>query len=74
MTDSTDVRSFRVERGHASAEELAAVIAVLLARTAGEAEPPATVVTVPAARWRRSERAHLFNAPRVWHPYERAAA
>ncbi|MCD9595258.1 acyl-CoA carboxylase subunit epsilon, partial [Streptomyces sp. 8ZJF_21] len=55
----------RVEKGHADAEELAAVTAVLLARaaagthrTAGSTRPSRS-----AARWRRLERRPAFSAP-----------
>ncbi|WP_262706295.1 MULTISPECIES: acyl-CoA carboxylase subunit epsilon [Streptomyces] len=58
----------RVEKGHADAEELAAVTAVLLARaaagthrTAGSTRPSRS-----AARWRRLERRPAFSAPHSW--------
>ncbi|MFF7157520.1 acyl-CoA carboxylase epsilon subunit [Streptomyces sp. NPDC008139] len=75
MTDSIDSRQLRVVRGCATPEELAALVAVLFARTAAGPDLPVAgdVVSVPAARWRRSERVHLFDAPRVWHAYARAA-
>jgi hypothetical protein len=55
----------RVERGHASPEELAAITAVLLARagarSAAVADEPRTM-----AHWRRLERAPGFYAPHSW--------
>ena len=74
MTESNDFRLLRVERGNPSPEELAALIAVLLARTGGAAEPTVPVEPVPTARWRRPERIYLFDAPRVWRAYERVGA
>ncbi|WP_329140060.1 acyl-CoA carboxylase subunit epsilon [Streptomyces sp. NBC_01476] len=71
MTESNDSHQLRVERGAASPEELAALIAVLLSRTAAEADPPAAAEPVPTARWRRPERVYLFDAPRVWRAYDR---
>ncbi|MER5964962.1 acyl-CoA carboxylase subunit epsilon [Streptomyces sp. NPDC002057] len=62
---------FRVEKGAPSAEELAAVTAVLLARTQeapGPAAPgPAAPVSRSVAGWRRPERARGFDGPRTWH-------
>jgi hypothetical protein len=55
----------RVEKGHADAEELAALTAILLARAA---EPPAAPAR-PArstAAWRRLERTAGFRAPHSW--------
>ncbi|SFE66823.1 Acyl-CoA carboxylase epsilon subunit [Actinacidiphila alni] len=84
MTDPTDSRptdsrtaefgAVRVERGRATPEELAALLAVLYARAGAAAEPSPAAGVVSMARWRRPERASLFHAPRVWHPYGRAAA
>ncbi|MFE6777437.1 acyl-CoA carboxylase subunit epsilon [Streptomyces sp. NPDC057702] len=57
----------RVERGHADAEELAAVTAVLLARAAAtqhHATPPAPRRST--AGWRRLERTPGFRAPHSW--------
>jgi hypothetical protein len=71
MTESNDFRLLRVERGNPSAEELVALITVLLARTAVGAGPPAAAEPAPTARWRRPERVHLVDAPRVWRAYER---
>ncbi|MEC4017257.1 acyl-CoA carboxylase subunit epsilon [Streptomyces sp. H27-D2] len=62
----------RVEKGHADAEELAAVTAVLLARaaatTAGRhaATAPGHRRAFSAARWRRPERTPGFRAPHSW--------
>ncbi|MDT3398109.1 acyl-CoA carboxylase subunit epsilon [Streptomyces sp. B1866] len=58
----------RVERGHADAEELAAVTAVLLARAAAQAGHPAPGGRPrrSAARWRRLERQAGFRAPHSW--------
>ncbi|MBW8088703.1 MULTISPECIES: acyl-CoA carboxylase subunit epsilon [Streptomyces] len=58
----------RVEKGHADAEELAAVTAVLLARAAAGTHR-ATGPSRPgrsAARWRRLERRPAFSAPHSW--------
>ncbi|MFD8220583.1 acyl-CoA carboxylase epsilon subunit [Streptomyces sp. NPDC059697] len=74
MTKSHDPRWLRVERGNPSPEELAALVAVLLARTADGAAASARAEPVPAIRWRRPERAFLYDAPRVWRAYERVAA
>ncbi|WP_435973396.1 acyl-CoA carboxylase subunit epsilon [Streptomyces sp. Qhu_M48] len=57
---------FRVEKGAPSAEELAAVTAVLLARTQ-DAPVPAAPVSRSVAGWRRPERARGFDGPRTWH-------
>ncbi|QKV92379.1 acyl-CoA carboxylase subunit epsilon [Streptomyces sp. NA02950] len=60
----------RVEKGHADAEELAAVTAVLLARAAATAGHRRTGASVrprrSAARWRRLERQSAFRAPHSW--------
>ncbi|MET7760941.1 acyl-CoA carboxylase subunit epsilon [Streptomyces sp. NPDC005393] len=60
----------RVEKGHADAEELAAVTAVLLARaavTAGHHRAGGAVRSRrSAARWRRLERQSAFRAPHSW--------
>lgn len=72
MTDSMIAHALRVERGQASPEELAALVAVLCARGAAVgAEAPDAAEPAPTARWRRSERVYLFHAPRVWRAYER---
>ncbi|MBP0452316.1 acyl-CoA carboxylase subunit epsilon [Kitasatospora sp. RG8] len=72
MTGPNDPRLLRVERGDPSPDELAAVVAVLLARAAAGAVPPAADEPAPTARWRRLERVYLFDAPRVWRTYQRA--
>ncbi|WP_236059735.1 acyl-CoA carboxylase subunit epsilon [Actinacidiphila acididurans] len=69
MTESNDFRPLRVERGNPSPEELAALVSVLLARTAGGSALASA--PVPTARWRRQERVYIFTAPRVWRAYER---
>ncbi|WP_079151769.1 acyl-CoA carboxylase subunit epsilon [Streptomyces sp. RTd22] len=60
----------RVEKGHADAEELAAVTAVLLARAAATAghsrDGAAARPRSSAARWRRLERRPAFSAPHSW--------
>lgn len=62
---------FRIERGGAMAEELAALTAVLLARwqevagaTAGDRAPGSRRRAVAA--WCRPHRAHRSPAPRSW--------
>lgn len=58
----------RVEKGHADAEELAAVTAVLLARAAANAghRAPSGRTGCSAAGWRRLERQRGFRAPHSW--------
>ena len=59
----------RVEKGHADAEELAAVTAVLLARaaaTVGHDRSRSARPARSAARWRRLERQSGFRAPHSW--------
>ncbi|MEU6853499.1 acyl-CoA carboxylase epsilon subunit [Actinacidiphila alni] len=65
---STPVDSLvRVEKGHADAEELAALTAILLARAAaGEAEEGAERPRRSTAAWRRLERTPGFRAPHSW--------
>ena len=57
--------SFRVLRGEPSAEELAAVMAVLTLRLTPQDEPapqrPAT------AGWTRPDRLRSYTCPRAWH-------
>ncbi|HET6858190.1 MAG TPA: acyl-CoA carboxylase subunit epsilon [Streptomyces sp.] len=63
---NVSVDAIRVEKGRPSAEELAALTAVLLSRTGTEGggdEPAAQRVT---ARWRRLERVSRFPGPRSW--------
>ncbi|MBL1101477.1 acyl-CoA carboxylase subunit epsilon [Streptomyces coffeae] len=73
--DSADIAAaaatlVRVEKGHADAEELAAVTAVLLARAAATAGHHRTGASArprrSAARWRRLERQSAFRAPHSW--------
>ncbi|HEY5836136.1 acyl-CoA carboxylase subunit epsilon [Streptomyces sp.] len=69
MTTSTEsVASFvRVEKGHADAEEVAAITAILLARAATDpAHGMSTLQTRSTAGWRRLERARGFRAPHSW--------
>lgn len=58
----------RVEKGHADAEELAAVTAVLLARAAAGAVHRRSSGRAgrSAAGWRRLERQRGFRAPHSW--------
>jgi hypothetical protein len=58
----------RVEKGHADAEELAALTALILARAAsGSAAEHAPRVPVRStAGWRRLERTPGFRAPHSW--------
>ncbi|MGP3981102.1 acyl-CoA carboxylase epsilon subunit [Streptomyces sp. KR80] len=57
----------RVEKGHADPEELAALTAVLLARTAGTTHRRTTVRPHRSTpRWRRLERQPGFRAPHSW--------
>ncbi|HCA86023.1 MAG TPA: hypothetical protein DEQ61_11310 [Streptomyces sp.] len=57
----------RVEKGHAGPEELAALTAVLLARSGGDGHRHAPVRPHrTAARWRRLERQSGFRAPHSW--------
>ncbi|WP_173915034.1 acyl-CoA carboxylase epsilon subunit [Streptomyces barkulensis] len=57
----------RVEKGHASEEELAAVTALLLARAAAHrAGPAASRPRRSTAPWRRLERTSGFRAPHSW--------
>ncbi|MEW2164208.1 acyl-CoA carboxylase subunit epsilon [Streptomyces sp. NPDC007084] len=57
----------RVEKGHADAEEVAAITAILLARAAA-APADAAVAHRPRPRagWRRLEREGGFRAPHSW--------
>ncbi|GHF49744.1 hypothetical protein GCM10010218_33940 [Streptomyces mashuensis] len=56
----------RVEKGHADAEELAAVTAVLLARAAAGTAPAPGRPRRSTAPWRRLERTAGFRAPHSW--------
>ncbi|MCX4488286.1 acyl-CoA carboxylase subunit epsilon [Streptomyces anulatus] len=55
----------RVEKGHADPEELAAITAVLMARTAAQPVAPAHRGR-DTAGWRRLERTPGFRAPHSW--------
>jgi hypothetical protein len=59
--------ALRVEKGHASPEEIAALTAVLLARAANRPEPAASRGSGSTAGWRRLERTPGFRAPHSWH-------
>ncbi|MER6016448.1 acyl-CoA carboxylase subunit epsilon [Streptomyces bluensis] len=57
----------RVERGRAEPEEVAALTAVLLARTAAAAEPgPGHRPGSAKAGWRRPERPRGYRPPHSW--------
>ncbi|MEV1012098.1 acyl-CoA carboxylase subunit epsilon [Streptomyces sp. NPDC049881] len=62
---SGDPRLVRVEKGQASAEELAAVTALLMSRAARVPAGPAAPVR-SSAGWRRLERSGGFRAPHSW--------
>ncbi|WRZ87682.1 acyl-CoA carboxylase subunit epsilon [Streptomyces sp. NBC_01007] len=55
--------ALRIERGHASEEELAALTVVLLALRGGRAEERGAA-SVKASRWWRGAAA--YSAPRSW--------
>ncbi|MEW2317427.1 acyl-CoA carboxylase epsilon subunit [Streptomyces bauhiniae] len=64
-SDLLSSASLRVLRGAPSAEELAAVAAVLVRCLA---DAPAPAAPGPdSARWSRLERAHRYACPRSWH-------
>ncbi|MYS21479.1 Acyl-CoA carboxylase epsilon subunit [Streptomyces sp. DvalAA-14] len=56
----------RVEKGHADAEELAALTAILLARAAAGESPAPAAPARSTAGWRRLERTPGFRAPHSW--------
>ncbi|MCF1595355.1 acyl-CoA carboxylase subunit epsilon [Streptomyces muensis] len=58
--------ALRVERGRASAEEIAALTAVLLARAATRPDPADEHCPDGPAGWRRLERTPGFRAPHSW--------
>ncbi|MFD5342476.1 acyl-CoA carboxylase epsilon subunit [Streptomyces anulatus] len=63
--------TIRVEKGAPSAEELAALAAVLLARTgpaggAGDGGELPSQQHRTTAQWRRPERSHRSPGPRSW--------
>ncbi len=57
---------FRVEKGQASAEEIAALTAVLLARAAARPDSAAAHRRGSTAGWRRLERTPGFRAAHSW--------
>ncbi|MDX6356072.1 MAG: hypothetical protein QOF98_2975 [Streptomyces sp.] len=61
-----DIPDIRVEKGHADAEELAAITAILLARAAAGEHPGTTRPVRSTAGWRRLERTPGFRAPHSW--------
>ncbi|MFD8423594.1 acyl-CoA carboxylase subunit epsilon [Streptomyces sp. NPDC059466] len=71
-TDPVAGPLFRIERGSPSAEELAALTAVLMAVTAGPGVVPDDLARrhQVVALWRRPERVTGYDGPRTW----RAAA
>ncbi|MBT2675480.1 acyl-CoA carboxylase subunit epsilon [Streptomyces sp. ISL-14] len=56
----------RVEKGRASAEEIAALTAVLLARATAQPDSPAAHCPDSPAGWRRLERTPGFRAAHSW--------
>ncbi|GAA1015473.1 hypothetical protein STXM2123_5318 [Streptomyces sp. F-3] len=66
--DTTPEQLFRVEKGSPAPEELAALTAVLLSRTAAVGTEPDDLSRRhrAVARWRRPERAPGFAGPRSW--------
>ena len=57
----------RVEKGHAGPEEVAAITAILLARSAAAtAQAPTPRRGRDRAGWRRLERTPGFRAPHSW--------
>jgi len=63
---SVDASLVRVEKGHADAEEVAAITAILLARAAAGEHPGATRPVRSTAGWRRLERTPGFRPPHSW--------
>ena len=55
----------RVVKGSLTAEELAALTAVLVARAAVAPRAPAR--SVPIVRWQRLERYPAYSPPHSWH-------
>ncbi|TDT97662.1 acyl-CoA carboxylase epsilon subunit-like protein [Streptomyces sp. 846.5] len=55
----------RVVKGSLTAEELAALTAVLVARAAVASRAPAR--SIPIVRWRRLERSPSYSPPHSWH-------
>ncbi len=67
MTTAIPAAQIRVEKGDADPEELAALTAVLLARSAGSGAPATGYVRPRSiAGWRRLERSPGFRAPHSW--------
>ncbi|KUL30621.1 acyl-CoA carboxylase subunit epsilon [Streptomyces regalis] len=62
----TEAAQLRVEKGQASAEEIAALTAVLLARAATSPDTAAEHCPDSTAGWRRLERTLGFRAPHSW--------
>jgi hypothetical protein len=56
----------RVEKGRARPEELAAIIAVLITRAAGQSVRASVKPRSVKAGWRRLERALGFCPPHSW--------
>ncbi|MEO3749781.1 acyl-CoA carboxylase subunit epsilon [Streptomyces sp. B6B3] len=63
---AADPRLVRVEKGQASAEELAAITALLMARAARGGGPAAPADGRSPAAWRRLERRPTYQAPHSW--------
>jgi hypothetical protein len=73
-TNQTDpARLFRIEKGSPRPEELAALTAVLLSRTAAVGAEPDDLSRRhrAVARWLRPERARSFDGPRSWRSTDR---
>ncbi|WP_043626124.1 acyl-CoA carboxylase epsilon subunit [Nonomuraea candida] len=71
MTGPDTPPLLRVEKGNPSADDLAALVAVLLARAA-RAEPDGPRTPARAmARWHGPDRAPRFAGPRTWRNGER---
>ncbi|MEU1282574.1 acyl-CoA carboxylase epsilon subunit [Streptomyces sp. NPDC005805] len=68
MSETHDAHLIRVHRGAPTADELAALTAVLLAGTAAAGAEPEDVSRRQraVARWRRPERSTGFDGPRTW--------
>ncbi|ULR51536.1 acyl-CoA carboxylase subunit epsilon [Streptomyces deccanensis] len=69
MQDIRETSVLRVEKGSPSPEELAAITAVLLARTTTTTGPYDTSRRPrprPRATWTRPERTPGFQGPRTW--------
>jgi hypothetical protein len=56
----------RVTRGTLTDEELAALTAVLLARSAAAQQAAALAPVEPIARWQRLERRPVYYSPVSW--------